>query len=289
MTAQVSVIVPVFNKAEYLGDCLDSLCGQTFRDIEIICIDDASTDESGEVLRDYAQRDARLKLIFNKANMGPAHSRNEGIAAARGRYLRFVDADDLLPPDSMEILYSRAINDDVDLVRGSLAMFHGNDLSSIHNVMSVPDKTRTHLAAEQCLWIPWWHTSYLISTTLVRRENLSYPDLVHGEDPVFLASALVSAQHLSLLENIVYLYRKYPKDSGSAGTSMEHLTDNLRHAAITKDLFTSRYPECWYQGYAPFLLGVMKRVLGRTQLNAGQRDIIDAELVKIWGSDALEA
>ncbi len=286
MSIEVSIIIPVFNKADYLEECLDSVLAQSFSKLEVLCIDDASDDQSREILDSYSNRDARLKVIYNRKNLGPAKSRNKGIEAAKGKFLRFIDADDIIPRESTQILYSRAVSDEVDLVKGSLALFRGSDPSKYLEVHAVRDKKRTHLSVEEHLWIPWWHTSYLISAELIRKNHLRYPDLLRGEDPVFLASVLVNSPSLSLVEPVVYLYRKYPKAGGSGGLTMQHLMDMLKHAAMTKHLFVSHYPECWQRGYGPFLLKDVQSVLGRCEMESGQRDIIDAELVKIWGSAA---
>ena len=224
MSIEVSIIIPVFNKEDYVGDCLDSVLGQTFTNLEVICVDDASEDQCREILQSYALRDDRLKVIHNTKNLGPAPSRNRGIEAAKGRFLRFVDADDLLPQRSTEVLHSRAIRDNVEVVKGSLALFRGDDTSTLDEVFSVPDRIRTQLCEEESLWIPWWHTSYLISAELIHRNQLRYPNLVRGEDPVFLASVLVNARYLSMIEQIVYLYRQYPKTDGTGSVSYTHLT-----------------------------------------------------------------
>jgi glycosyltransferase involved in cell wall biosynthesis len=287
MAIEVSIIIPVFNKADYLGDCLDSVLGQSFGDLEIICVDDASEDQCGEILKEYADRDSRLKVISNSMNLGPARSRNRGIEAARGNFVRFVDADDLLPLNSTEILYSRAVRDNVDLVKGSLALFRGDDLCTYQEVISVPDKTRTHLRKEEHLWVPWWHTSFLISLSLILKKHLRYPDLTRGEDPVFLASVLVNTESLSLIEPIVYLYRKYPKTSGSGGVTLQHLMDTLEHAALSRHLFMNHCPECWQRGYGPFLLKDVKNFLKKCEVDSDQQRIIDRKLISIWGDDAL--
>jgi glycosyltransferase involved in cell wall biosynthesis len=286
MDIEVSIIIPVYNKANYLGDCLDSVSGQSFGDIEIICIDDASDDRCAEILEDYASRDARLDIITNDKNLGPAESRNKGIEAAKGRFLRFVDADDLLPHESTEALYKRAIEDGVEVVKGSLALFRDNDTSTLLDVITVADKTRTQLLNEKDLWVPWWHTSYLISAELVRENDLRYPDLIRGEDPVFLASVLINTKFLSLVSDIVYLYRKYQKISDFGGSTMQHVKDYVKHAAETKRLFTSHYPECWYGGYGPFLIKGVRGFLNICELDESQQRVINAELTKIWGNDA---
>lgn len=287
MTAEVSIIIPVFNKATYLSECLDSVLCQSFKAMEIICIDDASGDQSGEILCSFANKDSRLRVITNTENLGPAQSRNKGIESARGKFMRFVDADDLLPQKSIENLYARAIEDDVELVKGSLALFRGNDPSVYLDVIAVPDKVRTHLSKEKCLWIPWWHTSFLISADLVHRNHLRYPNLIRGEDPVFLTSVLINTECLSFVREIVYLYRKYPKASGSGGSTWQFMVDTFKHAVMTKHLFTQQNPDCWYLGYGPFLLSDVRDLISRCELNPDQQCFIEAELCNIWGNDAL--
>lgn len=99
---QFSLLVAVYNAERYLSACLDSLVGQTLRDIQIICIDDASTDNSWNILQHYAERDCRIELIRLDTNAGQAHARNEGLRRARGRYIGFVDSDDWLSPDCLQ-------------------------------------------------------------------------------------------------------------------------------------------------------------------------------------------
>ena len=289
MGIEVSIIIPVFNKEDYIGDCLDSVLGQTLTDLEVICVDDGSEDQCREILQSYAIRDDRLKVIHNAENLGPAPSRNRGIEAARGRFLRFVDADDLLPQGSTEALHSRAKKDNVEVVRGSLALFRGSDSSTHHQVVSVPDRIRTQLCQEECLWIPWWHTSYLISADLIHRNQLRYPNLVRGEDPVFLASVLVNTSYLSMIEQIVYLYRQYPKTDGTGCLTMQHVMHTLEHAAMTRHLFTSHYPDCWRLGYSPFFLKQVRRLIDRCELDSGQLEVVDAELVRIWGETSVRS
>ena len=111
---KVSVIVPCWNGARYLGACLDSLLAQTERDFEAIVIDDGSQDGSLALARDYAQRDVRVRVL-HQVNSGVSAARNAGLAQARGEWIAFVDSDDLLPPDALETMLSGA-GDGVDMV-----------------------------------------------------------------------------------------------------------------------------------------------------------------------------
>jgi glycosyltransferase involved in cell wall biosynthesis len=91
---KVSIVIPVYNVENYLKECLNSLINQTFKDIEIICVNDGSTDNSLNILNEYSQNDNRIK-VFNQSNSGAAISRNNGIKEANGEYLAILDADDI--------------------------------------------------------------------------------------------------------------------------------------------------------------------------------------------------
>lgn len=111
---KVSILVAVYNAEGYLPACLDSLTGQTHRDVEIICIDDASTDGSWRVLQEYAGRDGRIRLLRQPENGGPARARNAGLAVATGDYVTMVDSDDWLAPDAVELLCRAAREEGVE-------------------------------------------------------------------------------------------------------------------------------------------------------------------------------
>ena len=111
----VSVVIPVYNVEAYLRECLDSVIGQTLRDIEIVCIIDGSTDGSGIISAEYARRDPRIR-VMEQANAGQSAARNRGVSAARGRYLYFLDSDDYLDPSALEILYREAEKDGLDIL-----------------------------------------------------------------------------------------------------------------------------------------------------------------------------
>ena len=114
---KVSVIIPVYNTEKYLKKCLDSIVAQTLQDIEILCIDDGSTDSSLEILWEYARKDARFKIYQNLENKGLSYTRNVGMDHACGEYIQFVDSDDWIEPDTMERLYTTANDNQLDLLK----------------------------------------------------------------------------------------------------------------------------------------------------------------------------
>ncbi|MDR2107038.1 MAG: glycosyltransferase [Holosporaceae bacterium] len=112
---KVSVIVPVYKTERFLRECLDSILGQSLRDIEVICVNDASPDNCGAILREYAAKDKRVKIIEHGRNLGSAIARNSGTDAAKGEYIAFADSDDRLHPDMLKILYDEIIKGDFDV------------------------------------------------------------------------------------------------------------------------------------------------------------------------------
>lgn len=123
---EISIIVPVYNVENYLKKCVDSILSQTYRDIEVILVDDGSTDKSGEICDDYAKKDSRVKVLHKK-NGGLSSARNAGIDIAQGNYLGFVDSDDYIEKDMYEILYKNLIDNNADIsVCGITNCYDGN-------------------------------------------------------------------------------------------------------------------------------------------------------------------
>ena len=103
----VSLLVPIYNVERYLRECLDSACSQTLEDIEIICLNDGSTDSSPDIIREYMARDPRVRMV-DKPNSGYGASMNRGLAEARGRYIGILESDDFFEPDALEMLVNAA-------------------------------------------------------------------------------------------------------------------------------------------------------------------------------------
>ena len=112
---KISIIIPVYNVEKYLKRCLDSVLKQTFTDWEAICVNDGSTDSSGKILAEYATCDKRFKII-NKKNGGVSRARNDGIKKSSGKYIMFLDSDDCIHPQTMELVYNFALDNNADLV-----------------------------------------------------------------------------------------------------------------------------------------------------------------------------
>ena len=158
-TDMISIIIPVYNTAKYVGKCIESVINQSYKNLEIIIIDDASTDGSYDICKDYADTDRRIKIIHNENNIGLSGSRNVGIDISKGKYIAFVDSDDYITRKYVEVLYLNIKKykadvsqcmfyevDDMDVVRkkyGNIKVdtneYSGRDMiKNIYNIMCLP-------------------------------------------------------------------------------------------------------------------------------------------------------
>ncbi len=133
---KISVVVPVCNVAAYLPECLDSLIGQTLREIEIICVNDGSTDNSLEILRAYEKKDSRV-IVIDKPNSGYGHTMNVGMDAARGEYFSIVESDDFILADMYETLYKTAKEHELDFVKADFYRFYNQNRTMLQSYNSI--------------------------------------------------------------------------------------------------------------------------------------------------------
>jgi glycosyltransferase involved in cell wall biosynthesis len=251
----VSVIIPVYNKAALLPACLQSVMSQSLRDLEIILIDDCSQDQSREVVAKAAQVDRRIRIFSNKQNLGPAWTRNVGLAEATGRFVQFTDADDILPKDALKTLLTLATDECCDVVRGQIKDLAEDDVSAGAIGRSIPECHGRTLKEIPDLWVVWGHTACLISRDLLKRHGIRYPDLRDGEDPVFMARVLTKARCISVTADTTYLYRPSEK---CARAGVDYLNDIKTHVQLTRDILMSYHAPCWKRGYGPFVREIYK-------------------------------
>ena len=151
----ITVIVPVYNVEKYLRRCLDSIIRQTYQNLEILCIDDGSIDNSGEICEQYAARDARIKVIHQE-NQGLSTARNRGLDTATGEYIAFVDSDDYIAADVLEQLYQSAVSSDATCVicGYNCVDSNGSILStySVHSVQQYSGVESLRAPLLSCKW-----------------------------------------------------------------------------------------------------------------------------------------
>ena len=219
----ISVVVPVYNAGPYLRQCLDSIAAQTYSHMEVILVDDASTDGSGQICKEYAERDERFQYVRFPANRGPSAARNEGVGRAAGAFLSFVDADDYVEPDLLEKLYRSLTESGADI---STCGADGIRLES------GPARTYSRAEAVCCLakgapfnHVPW---GKLYCAELARAcpfdENVFY-----SEDLLFLYEALKRSEKVSCIPDVLYHYVSREGSQMRSGMSGRKCTLSLIH------------------------------------------------------------
>ena len=207
----VSIIVPVYNCAQFLNRCMDSLVNQTLKDIEIICINDGSTDNSPEILQEYAAKDSRIKII-NKENGGLSSARNRGLAAAQGEYLGFVDSDDWVDLDFFEKLYNAAKKYDTDIATGGIIRLHKYN-QKYH--LKFDKETVTSDFREKLVLCDLPDKSY-VWNKIYKREmfvkcNLKFEEGRYYEDIVFSPQSLYYLKTMVTVPDTYYYYWRHSK------------------------------------------------------------------------------
>lgn len=214
---QISILVAVYNTAPYLPQCLDSLCGQTLRDIQIICIDDCSTDQSPQILADYAQRDARITLLRTPHNSGQAAARNLGLQIATGEFTTFVDSDDWLAPDALEqALETLAQNPANDCAVMRLIKYYPDDGHEVEHPLHTGGKEALTGEEAFMLSLDNWaiHGVYVVRTTLHKRFPYDASSILYTDDHVTHLHYL-NARRVVMCQGRYY-YRQNPASTTRA-------------------------------------------------------------------------
>lgn len=212
MPVKLSVIIPVHNGASWLVECLDSVLSQSLHDLEVICIDDASSDNSLSILNAYSQKDERIRVVAWRENIGSGAARNKGIDLAQGEFLAFCDADDAYLPGALAALYLKAKTSGADIAGGNVILMDktlscNRPLSAFLAGMCIYEDSVVRLRDYSPLWIPWFHQRFIFSSALLKGKNIRYPDFIRGQDPPFLAEAFCLAEKIIVCPDPIYLHR----------------------------------------------------------------------------------
>lgn len=263
---QVSIVIPVYNCKDYLPTCLDSLLAQTWHNLEIICIDDASTDGSWEILQRYQKQDKRIHLYQNPQSSGVSIARNEGISYCRSEYILFVDSDDWVPKDAVEKLYRAMIVPGVDLVCGTIDVWVASEIDRAEKkdkeqfmkkfshptgIYTVP----TDIG--RCIYISAWAKLYKLS--IILQNHLFFPDHLIHEDQSWIWEYGVHCRHLFFINEPVYVYRIHHTSlTHDLGTKRSFLPDLLRvHIGLYRRLSHIRDIKMYQAYLAHFLYTVL--------------------------------
>lgn len=234
----ISVVIPIYNVEKYLKDCVDSIINQTYKELEIILVDDGSPDNCGEICDEYAKLDKRIKVIHKK-NGGLSDARNKGMSIATGKYIVFIDSDDIASLDMITRMYEKIKNDNSDICVCNVYRITENkkslqssveedelvDLGKygvndyIVNYMLNNDKHR------YCAWNRMYRRDLIAANNLIFEPNKE----IHSEDLLFNLYCLMYAKKISFVGKP--LYEHYIREGTISTSPKPHITDKLTNLA----------------------------------------------------------
>ncbi len=222
---QISVVVPVYNVAYYLSECLNSLLCQTCSDIEIICINDGSTDNSAMILEAFAEKDKRIKVI-SQPNAGVGAARNTGLAAAGGEYVCFVDPDDFITPDYLQGLLDAVSAGDYDIAANENIIFYYEQQcgkskqkkTRFNSELEINRETLIQRCGKTVCWNKIYRREFLL------KHGILFPSCRLAEDQYFYFVTMINAEKIAFSDQGMYFYRQ--RESSLMGQAKKKLTTN---------------------------------------------------------------
>ncbi len=206
----VTVVIPVYNSADRLCQCLDGLLAQTCADIEIICVNDGSTDDSLNILQKYEAIDRRVSII-NQQNSGAGAARNVGIANANGEYIIFLDSDDVFEPEMLELMSAQMERTESDAALCLYDAFDAHSGEVVTDCWTAPSELLSSQAVFapsdkcDCLFqlVQGWPWDKMFRTDFIRKHGLEYPRLPNSQDLVFIFQALALAERICVVKRVL--------------------------------------------------------------------------------------
>lgn len=241
----ISVIIPIFNVEEYLHVCLNSILNQSYKDFEVICIDDASTDSSLQILEYFAKKDSRIKILKNDSNKGPGYSRNRGLDISEGKYIAFLDGDDWFSSNAFKILIEKLEKDNLDvLMFGNIVYYQDSKkfgMEAYYNMDYLNEfesKVFNHFDLDKTKFFSMtnapWNKIYLKSFLDENNIRFTNKNLIHEDNPFFY-KVITSAKRVSRIKTYLHCRRRRP---GSITTlTNERVFDNIEISYLIIEIF----------------------------------------------------
>ncbi len=238
----ISVIIPMYNTEKFLNKCLDSICSQSYKNLEILCVDDGSPDKCAEIAQSYAEKDKRVKLIRNPKNLGLFRARVEGMKVARGKYIAHVDSDDYISIDWLRLLHKKASQENADMTLGNTINVNESGVYDYYNNYRSLTKSYKTIKKDSLLstffnqegscfvWHTIWNKLYskrLINECLPYFEKVDF-HLIMGEDIAFSSVLYSHANKLAFANVDGYFYYRHSQASTSTSLPLEKIIKNIK-------------------------------------------------------------
>lgn len=258
-SVDVSVIIPAYNYEKYIDKALESVCNQTLENIEIICVDDASSDNTLDIINKYAKNDNRIQVICNESNMGLGMSRNKALDSSCGKYITFLDADDWLDENTLEYTFNKVIENNLELLLFKLInfdddkkTFYKNDTYSMNFLDRFIGTVFSHedIAADTLFNIPVTAPGKLYLRSFLLNNKLRFmKDTVYEDNPFFIETFL-KAERVSIVDKFFYK-RRIHSTSIMQGNSrklidMVGILDSILHILRSDESIYEKYKVSFY-------------------------------------------
>ena len=207
---KISLIIPIYNVEKYIEECLNSAINQTLKDIEIICINDCTKDNSMEIVEQFAKNDNRIKVIHHDKNKGLGAARNTGMKYANGEYLAFLDSDDYVDINFLECLYNKAQETKADIVQSTILLFYESTKNfepySLNNeIISFNPEKEGKLEVYYDAGMCW---NKIFKTSLIKDNKINFPEGLYWEDNTFVIKTAYFANTIANTAKTNYIYRQ---------------------------------------------------------------------------------
>ncbi|MBZ7982168.1 glycosyltransferase [Campylobacter sp. RM12640] len=222
---KVSVIIPVYNTEKYLRECLDSVINQSLKEIEIICIDDGSTDNSLEILKEYAAKDNRI-TVLTQENMGVSVARNCGLEIATGKYIQFLDSDDWLDLNTLITSYNVAYNQNIDMLFYGRKEYNRDSIIEYNWIVNKFHNNIEKLSLFEARNFLIYSTDKLYKSEFLKANNIKFTkDIKTAEDGLFMIECYINKPSCNYLKEYFYNYRIHNNSVTNKNT--HHIQNDL--------------------------------------------------------------
>lgn len=248
---KVSVIIPIYRVQKYLTRCLNSVLGQTYTNFEVICVNDGSTDRCNEILEDFVKQDKRIRVITQK-NLGLSMARNNGLKQAKGDYIFFLDSDDCIHPDLLQVIVSYAQQYEADLVTFGYVTLkdkYPQDVSENepgYEPIATPKKIKhkfTHDPLKYCKGSGAFKIYYNVWTKLYKRElleGIKFIPNIYFEDYPYMVEVLLKNPKTVILNHPLYYYTENPTSISNSPITVKHIQDYHKGLSAVYELFLNK-------------------------------------------------
>lgn len=239
---RLSIIIPIYNTKQYLKRCIDSIITQIMPGVELVLVDDGSTDGSGQICEDYIENNHNFVKVLHKQNGGQSAARNSGIEIATGDYVMFVDSDDYIQDNSLALILE-VLKYKSDVYEFGFNVYLENKLSrtqlpiKTNGVMSTKDYIRKSLQSMEYEWFPW---KYIFRRSFFQNKNNLFPLGIYYEDVFLIPRLLLQSDTILTLNAVIYNYSLGRPGATTCGVKLKPEIDKLNVIAENIDFFNGK-------------------------------------------------